>query len=161
VAPDHRLSSPSKLWRALLRELAQRGEGQQESGAFLLGRRLGERRMIKEFICYDDLDPHCLDRGIVVFDGAGYGPLWQHCRKVHLEVVADVHTHGGPAQQSSADRDHPMIATPGHVALIVPGFAQRLVKAGDLGVYEYQGNHCWQEYDGEAASRFFYIGMWG
>jgi proteasome lid subunit RPN8/RPN11 len=161
VAPDHRLSCSSRLWRKLLRELARRGEGRRESGAFLLGRRLGERRVINEVICYDDLDPHCLDSGIVVFDGAGYGPLWQHCRKTRQEVVADVHTHGGPARQSSADRDYPMIATPGHVALIVPGCAQRAVGACDLGVYEYQGNHRWQSYEGKAAGRFFYIGLWG
>ena len=161
VAPDHRLSCSSRLWRTLLRELALRGEGQRESGAFLLGKRLGERRVIHGFICYDDLDPHCLDSGIVVFDGVGYGPLWQHCRKTQLEVVADVHTHGGPARQSSADRDHPMIATPGHVALIVPSFDQHPVGASDLGVYEYQGNHCWQNYSGRAARRFFYIGLWG
>ncbi len=161
VAPDHRLSCSSRLWCILLCELARRGGGHRESGAFLLGKRLGGRRVIDRFICYDDLDPHCLDSGIVVFDGAGYGPLWQHCRKAQLEVVADVHTHRGPARQSAADRDHPMIAMPGHAALIVPGFAQRSVGAGELGVYEYLGDHRWQSYDGKAAGRFFYIGLWG
>jgi proteasome lid subunit RPN8/RPN11 len=161
VAPDHRLSCSSRLWRALLHELARRGGGHRESGAFLLGKRLGDRSAARSFICYDDLDPHCLDNGIVVFDGNGYGPLWQHCRKAQLEVVADVHTHGGPARQSGADRDHPMIATPGHIALIVPGFAQRLVGARELGVYEYLGEHRWQSYYEKAAGRFFYIGLWG
>jgi proteasome lid subunit RPN8/RPN11 len=161
VAPDHRLSCSSRLWRTLLHELARRGGGHRESGAFLLGRHHQGWRMIRGFICYDDLDPHCLDSGIVVFDGAGYGPLWQHCRKTRLEVVADVHTHGGLGQQSAADRDHPMIALPGHVALIVPGFAQRPVGVDELGVYEYQGDHHWKEYDGRSACRFFYIGLWG
>src|SRR5258708_39717022 len=137
VAPEHRLSCSSRLWRALLHELARRGGGHRESGAFLLGKRLGGRRVVRSFICYDDLDPHCLDSGIVVFDGAGYGPLWQHCRKTRQEVVADVHTHGGSARQSSADRDHPMIAIPGHVALIVPRFAHPPTSAGHLGLYEY------------------------
>lgn len=161
AAPDHRLCCSSKLWRTLLHELARRGGGHRESGAFLLGKRLDGRRVIRSFICYDDLDSHCLDRGIVVFDGAGYGPLWQYCRKAQLEVVADVHTHRGPARQSAADRDHPMIATPGHVALIVPGFAQRSVGARELGVYEYLGEHRWQRYDVKVAGRFFYIGLWG
>ena len=161
VAPDHRLSCSSRLWRTLLHELARRGEGHRESGAFLLGKRTGERRVVRGFMAYDDLDPHCLDSGIVVFDGAGYGPLWQHCRKAQLAVVADVHTHGGPARQSGADRDHPMIATPGHIALIVPGFARRMVGARELGVYEYLGGHRWQCYDGKATERFFYIGIWG
>lgn len=161
VAPDHRLSCSSTLWYRLLGELLQRGEGHRESGAFLLGARQGERRVVHEFVCYDDLDPHCLDSGIVIFDGSGYGPLWQHCRKTRLEVVADVHTHGGLAKQSAADRNHPMIASPGHIALIVPSLARHPVDLGDVGVYEYQGNHCWRTYSGRAASRFFYIGIWG
>ncbi len=161
VAPDHRLSCSSSVWRALLHELARRGRGHRESGAFLLGKRVGNRRTVRSFICYDDLDLHCLDTGIVVFDGAGYGPLWQHCRKAQMEVVADVHTHGGLARQSSADRDHPMIAMPGHIALIVPEFALRLVGTRELGVYEYLGEHRWQSYSGKVAGRFFYIGFWG
>ncbi len=67
----------------------------------------------------------------------------------------------GSGRQSGADRDHPMIATPGHIALIVPGFAQSLVGARELGVYEYLGGHRWQCYDGKATDRFFYIGIWG
>jgi len=69
VAPNHRLSCSSKLWRQGLTELKQRGGGKRESGAFLLGKRNGEQRAITGFTFYDDLDPHCLDTGIVVFDG--------------------------------------------------------------------------------------------
>src|SRR2546430_11791246 len=93
VAPEHHLSCSSKVWRAGLIELKRRGDGCRESGAFLLGKNYGQRREISDFAFYDDFDPHCLDTGIVVFDGAFYGLLWQRCREEGLEVVADVHTH--------------------------------------------------------------------
>ena len=158
VVPEHRLSCSSRLWRNLLYELARRGGGSRESGAFLLGRHIGKRRVINKFVCYDDLDLHSLDSGIVVFDGAGYGPLWQQCRQMKMEVVADVHTHGGAARQSVDDRNNPMIATVGHIALIVPRFAQRPVRASELGVYEYQGNHCWQSYSGRTVENSSILG---
>lgn len=161
VAPEHRLSCSARLWHHGLLELKRRGGGRWESGAFLLGYRAGEHRVITRFAFYDDFDPHCLDTGIVVFDGDGYGPLWDLCRKLGEVVVADVHTHGGAARQSPDDRDNPMIATPGHIALIVPDFAQRAVPMSELGIYEYQGGHRWHDYRGTAAHRFFYRGWWG
>lgn len=161
VAPEHRLSCSPKLWREGLMELRRRGQGRRESGAFLLGHRRGERRIITRFIYYDDLDPGCLDAGIVVFDGVGYGPLWQLCRATGLNVVADIHTHPGLPRQSPADRDHPMVAVPGHIALIVPELAQRTVRPTELGIYKYMGEHCWRDHSGPSAGRFFYVGLWG
>lgn len=160
VAPEHRLSCSRELWRDLLRELARRGDGRRESGAFLLGEQREGRRRIVRFVPYDDLDPRCLDSGVVVFDGAGYGPLWTLCRDSGLEVVADIHTHPGAPWQSGADRVHPMVALPGHVALIVPNFAQRVVPPAELGVYEYEGGHRWQDRSGPRSGRFFYVGIW-
>jgi proteasome lid subunit RPN8/RPN11 len=155
------LSCSSKLWRQGLTELKQRGGGKRESGAFLLGKRNGERRAITGFTFYDDLDPHCLDTGIIVFDGAYYNQLWQRCREQGLEVLADVHTHPGQAQQSSSDRTHPMVPKAGHIALIVPHFARHVCHMSELGIYEYQGNHCWQDHSGRDANQFFYVGLWG
>jgi proteasome lid subunit RPN8/RPN11 len=111
-------------------------------------------------VYYDDLDPHCLDSGVVVFDGAGFGPLWRLCRETGLEVVADVHTHPGAARQSDADRRHPMIATAGHFALIVPDFAARVPRSQELGLYEYAGAHQWRDHSGRAADRIFCTGPW-
>jgi proteasome lid subunit RPN8/RPN11 len=142
-------------------ELKQRGGGRRESGAFLLGKKNGEQRAITGFRFYDDLDPHCLDTGIVVFDGTYYNQLWQLCREQGLEVVADMHTHPEQAQQSSSDRAHPMIPKAGHIAVIVPNFAQYAFSLSELGIYEYQGNHCWQDHSGQAARKFLYIGLWG
>ncbi len=161
AAPEHRLSCSPRLWRAGLTELGRRSQGHRESGAFLLGRQHGARRAIERFVYYDDLDPHSLDTGIVVFDGAGYGPLWALCRAASLRVVADVHTHPYAPLQSELDRENPMVATPGHIALIIPNFAQRVVGPGDLGIYEYQGEHRWRNHSGRSAGRFFYVGLWG
>jgi hypothetical protein len=126
----------------------------------LLGYQEGARRTITRFAYYDDFDPHSLDTGIVVFDGSGYGPLWQLCRETSLTVVADVHVHGGAARQSNADRDNPMIALPGHVAIILPDLANRIVWQPEIGIYEYVGQHRWRDWSGRRAKQFFYIGLW-
>lgn len=161
VAPEHRLSCSSRLWSEGLKELRRRTEGRHESGAFLLGKCDENRRSISRFVYYDDLDPHSLDTGIVVFDGAGYGPLWQLCRETGLTVVADVHTHPGCEYQSSTDRDNPMIAKLGHMALIVPHFAEQVFMPTQLSIYEYQGEHRWHDWSGSDAGKLFYIGYWG
>ncbi len=161
AAPDHHLSCSAQLWRMGLAELRRRGGGRRESGAFLLGERDGQRRNIKRFVYYDDLDPSCLGTGIVVFNGAGYGPLWALCRSTGLTVVGDVHTHPGQARQSAIDRENPMIGVSGHIALIVPELARRSAGSAEFGIYEYLGDHRWREYREKAAARFFYIGFWG
>ncbi len=161
VAPEHRLSFPIALWRQCLRELKIRGEGYHESGAFLLGHRAGTRGTISRVVYYDDLDPHALDSGIVVLDGGCYGPLWKLCRETGLDVIGDVHTHLGEPRQSQTDRKNPMVGMPGHIAIIVPGLAVHPVTARHVGVYEYLGEHRWQEYLGAIAARFLYVGIWG
>lgn len=158
LRPEHRLSCPPTLWRQMIQELHRRGENRRESGAFLLGRTHRGRRHIERVAYYDDLDPASLDTGIVVFRRAGYEPLYTLCHELGLTVVADVHTHGGCPRQSETDRVHPMIPTSGHIGLIVPDFARRLVTPEDLGLYEYQGQHRWHDRGGQAARRFFYIG---
>ena len=103
---------------------ADAGLGRRESGAFLLGSRRGVRRRIERFVYYDDLDPHALDSGIVDLDGAAFGALWSLCRSTGLSVVADVHTHPDRAFFSGTDRANPMIAELGHLALVLPTYAQ-------------------------------------
>lgn len=161
VAPKHKLSCSKKLWNAGLDELRRRTEGRHESGAFLLGKDDGSRRRVLQFAYYDDLDPNSLDSGIVIFDGSGFGPLWQLCRETGLTVVADVHVHPGEARQSHSDRTNPMIATKGHIALIVPDFAERYFQSAELGIYEYKGSHSWNDFSGTQAEDFFYVGFWG
>ena len=161
VAPNHKLSCSARLWNEGLTELRRRTEGYHESGAFLLGEEKDSRRRITRFAYYDDLDPRSLETGIVVFDGSGYGPLWQICRETGLTVVADVHVHPGAARQSHSDRTNPMVATKGHIALIVPDFAERVFQPLSLGVYEYKGSHTWNDFTSDKAEDFFYVGFWG
>jgi proteasome lid subunit RPN8/RPN11 len=164
AAPDHVISCSAALWRDCIHEIERRGTGRRESGAFLLGVervvRGRSRREVRQFVCYDDLDPRSLDTGIIDFDGAGYTPLWDLCRKTGLKVVADVHTHPERARQSNTDRRNPMIAVRGHVALIVPDFAQRVPSPASLGMYEYRGAHQWTDYTGPLLGRRFYTGAW-
>src|ERR1700693_3370317 len=119
-APRHKLSCSWLLWHRLLTGLRRCGRHySRESGAFLLGQRRGDRVRILQFVLYDDLDPECLDTGIVRFDGRHFGKLWDLCKQRDLTVVADVHTHPGCSGQSDYDRAHPMISRAGHLALIM------------------------------------------
>lgn len=129
----------------MVRQLQKRGTGRHESGAFLLVETRAPRR-VSRFICYDDLDETALDSGIVMFHASGFVRLWNICEKEKLRVVADIHTHpGGWTGQSESDRTHPMIAQVGHIALILPHFAQRTRRSlTGAGVYEYLGNHQWK-----------------
>jgi proteasome lid subunit RPN8/RPN11 len=146
------------LWQRLLVALRERGQqGRRESGAFLLGRRSEDQARICDFALYDDLDPHSLDRGIVHFDGRYYGALWQQCQRTGLTVVADVHTHPFDAEQSASDRAHPMIATAGHLALILPRFAMGVAPREEIGMYRYLGARRW--YNVPARERAGFLGI--
>lgn len=154
----YRLHCSLALWSEGITELRRRTEGWHESGAFLLGQRDGEVRRIVKYAYYDDLDSHALDSGIVIFDGAGYGPLWEMCRLEGLSVVADIHVHPGIARQSESDRTNPMIARKGHIALIAANFAKGGCMPRSLGVYEYEGNYEWTYRKGAEAEEFFHVG---
>ena len=163
AAPDHRLRCRPDVWQAGWKELRRRGDGHRESGAVLLGWKDGDRRVIEQFVYYDDLDPHALDTGIITFDGGAYPALWERCRQTGWEVVADVHTHPGLARQSSLDREHPMIARSGHVGLIIPDFAQGPPvhqEMANMGIYEYLGAGEWSNHSGRDALQYFYVSRW-
>lgn len=160
IAPRHRLSFPPRLWERLLRQLRERGRNEtRESGAFLVGTRLRDRARVLDFVLYDDLDPHCLDSGIVRFDGRYFDELWDLCRQRDLAVVADVHVHPSGAGQSESDRAHPMISRAGHIAIIVPSFARKPVHRRDLGIYEYRGGKQWHVVAARERERFLHIGI--
>jgi proteasome lid subunit RPN8/RPN11 len=146
-----------RVWRRILSELRIRGQLERESGAFLLGTRA---RNIVDAVYFDDLDPNCLTGGIS-FAGSAYGRLWDTCSARDLEVIGDVHTHPGDwVAQSGTDRAHPMIAREGHVALIVPAFADRIVPASEVGVHEYLGSGRWRSAFGLEAGRMLRIDRW-
>jgi len=108
----------------------------------------------------DTLDEHAYDSGVCILEAPAFAKLWGICRERQLTVVGDVHSHGSLALQSEADRTNPMVARAGHVALIAPDFARPPVKLRHLGVYEYRGNHEWNDHTGRLLTRFFYVGWW-
>ncbi len=142
-----KLTVKRALWKKLMRELRFRGEGRRETGAFLLGRRAN--RKVTHFLRYDQLDPGAYDTGIIIFNGDGYIPLWNFCAEKKLQVLADVHTHPGEwTGQSPSDRQHPMIAQEGHLALIIPFYAMnedQLLEG--VGIHEFLGDQNWRSWE--------------
>ena len=125
----------------------------------MLGYRHNGRTRIVDFTLYDDLDPGCLETGIVRFNGCYFGELWSICDARSLTVVADVHVHPGSAEQSKSDRNHPMIAKAGHIALILPHFAASPMRRADIGIYRYQGSKKWLTVPALYRRAFFHIGI--
>ena len=160
VFPEHELSCSWFLWRRLVRSLRERGHSAtRESGAFLLGAREFGRSRITDFVLYDDLDPHCLDTGIVRFDGSHYGKLWAYVEKTSRAVIADVHVHPGEATQSDSDRRHPMIAQAGHISLILPDFVKSQASHVNARAYVFDQRDIWREISPSNTSRFFHVGL--
>jgi proteasome lid subunit RPN8/RPN11 len=139
------------LWQNLLSDLRRRGGGERESGAFMLAK-TGSRE-ITSYISYDDLDELALETGIITVHAAGFAKLWDHCQRHGLAVVADVHTHPTDwTGQSESDRTHPMVAIPGHVALILPDYATpNSLPLNGASVYEYKGSHKWKAHKPKSA----------
>ena len=156
-APRPLIELSRRQWRTLIKELRRRGECRREAGAFLLGRRGGNRRVVHvEY--FDALDPGCL-RGHIHIDGRAFSKLWDLCEAEDLSVLADVHTHpGASVEQSSIDRENPMVACTGHVALIVPHLATRRVRPREVGVHEYLGDTDWRSSFGRDAATRLAVG---
>jgi len=114
--------------------------------------------VVNHVVYLDDLDPDCLQGGIC-FDGRAYSS-WDICEARQARVIGDVHTHPEGVRQSDIDRDNPMIARSGHVALIVPDLAARDVAPGDVGVHLYSGTAGWESWTGRDAARRLYVGRW-
>jgi hypothetical protein len=149
-----------RTWLSGVQELQRRTlGGRRESGAFLLGKR-GATATIQRFVFYDDIDPNALDSGIVIIDGRKLGDLWKLCRESQMAVVADVHVHPEGYGQSPSDKDNPIIAEVGHIALILPHFAEGSNMPGEIGVHRYLGNRCWSD---ESRHVFppFHVGWYG
>lgn len=157
MLPEPSLCLNKTLWLEVTSELHRRTEGFHESGAFLLGRRNGTEREATAAIYYDDLDPHAYDSGICVLHADAFGRLWDQCADRSIAVVADVHVHPHGAWQSLSDRQNPMIARLGHLALILPRMAKPPVRRWSVGLYEYLGDHNWRSHGGRHVSRVLKI----
>ena len=161
VARPSRVRITPRQWIDLIEELRRRGSGHRESGAFLLARVDGPRsRTVVRAVYFDDVDPTCLTGGITI-QTSGFAALSTICNEHRLRVIADVHTHPSTwVEQSGIDQANPMVATRGHVAIIVPNFAASDVRANACGVHVYLGAHRWDTHLGRGASRQLYIGRW-
>lgn len=160
IAPSAKVSCSWFLWHRLLRELRRRGRNcSRESGAFLLGHRGPGYARIVDFVPYDEIDPNCLDSGIVTMDGHRFAALWATCRQRGLAVVADVHVHPGNVEQSPSDKDNPMIARAGHISMILPRFAMGRISRSAIGIYQYCGAKLWTRVPPSDRLRFFHIGL--
>lgn len=156
---DSELHLSAHRWVDLIGTLHEKTEGTHESGAFLLGSIDRHRRHVRQVVYYDDLDPHAYDSGVVIMHAASFGPLWTRCRETGLQVVADVHVHGGSAHQSRSDREHPMIAQRRHLAIILPDMARAPLEPCRIGVYEYRGRHQWRDLGHGRIARHLKIGI--
>jgi proteasome lid subunit RPN8/RPN11 len=149
--PPERLTISRPLWRSLIAELETRGDGRREAGAFLLAS--PDRRVVEDIVYFDDLDPDCLV-GSISMSGDAFSLLWDHCEANGQRVIADVHTHpGASVALSPTDRSNPMIATVGHIAIVVPHFAGHRIARRQLGFHCFQGDAGWTSAYGRAARR--------
>jgi proteasome lid subunit RPN8/RPN11 len=149
--PPDRLIIRRRVWRTLWRELQRRSAGRRESGAFLLG--VADGREVLDIVYFDDVDPSCLV-GSIAIDGEGFTRLWEHCQRVGLRVLADVHTHPSAAVSlSSVDRANPMVAMVGHIGIIVPHYAAGRRRRRSIGVHRYDGERGWTSFLGWDAHR--------
>jgi proteasome lid subunit RPN8/RPN11 len=159
-ADDQHLKVGRRRWRALTDELARRGRGDRESGAFLLARPDRVPRKVRDVVFFDDIDPDALN-GAISIRGEAFGTLWDICEQRGMRVVADVHTHPGEGVgQSSIDKAHPMVARRGHVAIILPHFAQGGVRPRAVGYHIYQGDRTWTSSYGRDAAALLRRSWW-
>ena len=77
----------------------------------------------------------------------------------YVNVVADVHVHPGRSDQSASDQNHPMISQAGHIALILPRFADDPVLLPEVGIYRYRGGKKWTRVAPGARTKFLRIGF--
>jgi hypothetical protein len=153
LGPPPRLRCAQAIWQAGVLELARRTlGGQRESGAYLLGVDLpaGGQRIL-EFVFYDDIDPRALETGVVTIRQTALPRLWALCRERGYGVVADIHVHPGGYGQSSSDMANPVMPRAGHVAMILPNFAQARCEPGGIGIYEFLGASRWADRSAEGA----------
>lgn len=154
---ESKLMFSRSLWYGSIAELKRRGHNRHESGCFVLGK--SDRRLKQAVRCvyYDELDPDAYSSGVCILDGSAFAKLWEICRGDGLTVLADIHTHQGAPHQSEADRRNPMVARSGHLALIVPRFAEGSIWRHRLGLYRYEGDHRWTNLSGWQARSYLKV----
>jgi proteasome lid subunit RPN8/RPN11 len=152
AAAEQPIRISRRRWRRLIEELARRGRGERESGAFLLARVDRAPRRVAEAVYFDDIDAKALN-GAVSIRGEAFNRLWAICEERGMRVIADIHTHpGAGVAQSGIDAANPMIARRGHIGIIVPHFARGSTHPRALGVHVYRGDRTWDSAFGDGAA---------
>lgn len=144
------------VWADLISDLKRRGKHHRESGAFLLAQTADDDNIVRTWLPYDVLAPESLNYAYVRLEPVAFSRLWAFCSKHQMKVIADVHTHPKEPVQSLSDRSHPMIALNGHIAIIVPNFAQNFPRPFDCSFNVYLGNNRWVNCYREQADKLIY-----
>jgi proteasome lid subunit RPN8/RPN11 len=138
-------------------DLRRRGGGRRESGAFLLSELNAPNGVVRAWLAYDELAPESLAYNYVRLESAAFSRLWDWCSCRGLSVVADVHTHPLGPRQSPSDRANPMVSIIGHIALIVPRFAQGKPRPRDVSLNVYRGGGKWTSFYRRAAEALLVV----
>lgn len=77
------------------------------------------------------------------FNGHKFGKVWEVCKTLDMDIVADVHVHPAGYGQSPSDQENPMKLEAGHLAIILPDYAKGYQNPGEFGIYEYLGQRRW------------------
>lgn len=100
-------------------------------------------RHVESFVAYDDLDATALHTEAVRVRTGAFSRLYDLCEQRKQRVVADIHAHPRLAYPSPIDKANPMMAVPGHIALIVPNYARLPVHLDEMTFNVYQGPGRW------------------
>ncbi len=161
IAPRARLRLNSGFFDSIVAEIHRRGDEKRESGAFLLGSIAPDgSRIADDVVYYEDLNPRCTQYGGIALDPDAFAEVWRIASERGKQVVADLHSHPGRAEQSDIDKTHPVVALAGHVALIVPDFGRHGGSRSGLGVFEYLGGHNWLTIGATHQRKYIDLGWW-
>ena len=149
---------PQSLWHELTCHLNTASAGRQESGAFLLGGiDVAGSRVAASFVPYDALDTSALHAQAVRVRTAAFSRLYDLCEQRKQRVIADIHAHPRSAQPSLIDKANPMMAVPGHIALIVANYAYLPVRLEEMTFNVYKGPGQWFTATGRDVAKYLEV----
>jgi hypothetical protein len=70
--------------------------------------------------------------------------LSSRCYLAHVSASRGRRGSSGQGSGCPDERANPVMPRAGHIALIIPHFAARKIRPGDIGIYEYLGNGDWR-----------------
>lgn len=79
--------------------------------------------------------------------------IWSHLRAEHIQIRAQVHTHGRRAFHSTLDDEYPFLQTEGFSSLVIPNYGTGPVSLDDTFLVELSGQGTWHELDPQRSLR--------